>query len=133
MRHPQLLVHESDGRSGRSAAAAGRAKQMAAARATAAIGMSALVRPRRTRRVGPARGRDLERELATLEQVSWLYPDAATVLVGDSDPPWLAGLAWDLGARWVLLPPQSRERLTEIVTGLMGRYQPASAAAGGGP
>ena len=78
-------------------------------------------------------GRDLERELATLEQVSWLYPDAATVLVGDSDPPWLAGLAWDLGARWVLLPPQSRERLTEIVTGLMGRYQPASAAAGGGP
>jgi len=58
-----------------------------------------------------------------LEQVSWLYPDAATVLVGDSDQAWLAGLAWDLGAHWVLLPPQTRERLPEIVTGLMKRYQ----------
>ena len=65
-------------------------------------------------------GRDLERELALLERATWLYPDVPAVLVGDGDQPELAGLAWDLGAACVLLPPQPRERLAEIVAGLMG-------------
>lgn len=67
--------------------------------------------------------RDRERELALLEQVSWLHPDAATILVVENDPTWLAGLVWDLGVSWVLLPPHTRERLTEMVASLMGRYQ----------
>ena len=65
-------------------------------------------------------GRDLERELALLERAAWLYPDAPVVLAADGDRPELAGLAWDLGAAYVLLPPQPRERLPEIVAGLMG-------------
>ena len=65
-------------------------------------------------------GRDLEREFALLERATWLYPDAPTVVVADGDRPDLAGLAWDLGAACVLLPPQPRERLPEIVGGLMG-------------
>ena len=32
----------------------------------------------------------------------------------------LAGLAWDLGADYVLFPPQPRELLPEIVAGLLG-------------
>jgi DNA-binding NtrC family response regulator len=64
-------------------------------------------------------GRDLERELALLENVSRLFPDAATVLVGDVAHLSLAGLAWDLGAGYVLFPPQPREQLTDIVAGLM--------------
>ena len=32
----------------------------------------------------------------------------------------LAGLAWDLGAAYVHLPPQPHERLPGIVAGLMG-------------
>jgi hypothetical protein len=32
----------------------------------------------------------------------------------------LAGLAWDLGASYVLAAPQPRERLPELVAGLMG-------------
>lgn len=76
--------------------------------------------------------RDLERELVMLEQVSWLYPDAATVLVADSEQRGLFGLAWDLGVRWVLLTPHTRERLEEIVLHLMQRYQPAVRANGGG-
>jgi hypothetical protein len=63
--------------------------------------------------------RDLERDLSLLERVAWLEPDTATVVVGDSDHAALAGLAWDLGADFVLLPPLPRERLPEIVTGLM--------------
>ncbi len=65
-------------------------------------------------------GRDLERELGLLERTAWLFPNATAVVVGDGDqPPW-AGLAWDLGAAYVLFPPQPRERLPEIVAGLMG-------------
>jgi hypothetical protein len=130
MRHPQLLVYESEGR------------LAAMLRPLAEKNKWLLREPRQLSgclrlfaRGGPGvlvlhAGRNLERELTALEQVSRSYPDAATVLVGDNDPPWLAGMAWDLGAHWVLLPPQTRERLTEIVTGLMGRYQPQ--APGGG-
>jgi hypothetical protein len=75
--------------------------------------------------------RDLERELALLEQVSWLHPDAATVLVADSEQRGLSNLAWDLGVRWVLMPPHTRERVEEIVLCLMEQYQPAATASGG--
>jgi DNA-binding NarL/FixJ family response regulator len=65
-------------------------------------------------------GRDLERELGLLERTAWLYPDATVVVVGDGDRPHWVGLAWDLGAAYILLPPQPPERLPEIVAGLMG-------------
>jgi hypothetical protein len=65
-------------------------------------------------------GRDLEREFTLLEQAARLFPGTATVLVGDADNPALAGLAWDLGARYVLFPPQPREHLPEILDALMG-------------
>jgi hypothetical protein len=76
--------------------------------------------------------RDLERELSLLEQVSWLYPDAATVLIADNEQRGLCGLAWDLGTRCVLLPPHTRERLEEVVLCLMAKYQAAVPASGGG-
>jgi hypothetical protein len=132
MRHPQLLVYESDGRlAGVLRPLADKHKWL-------------LREPRQLSaclrlfgRGGPGVlilrvGRNLERELATLEQVSWLYPDAATVLVGDGDQAWLSGLAWDLGAAYVLLPPQTRERLPDLVRRLMERYQPESVATGEG-
>ena len=75
--------------------------------------------------------RDLEREMALLEQVSWLHPDAAAVLIADNEQRGLSALAWDLGARAVLLPPHTRERLEEIVLGLMQQYQSAVPARGG--
>jgi DNA-binding NarL/FixJ family response regulator len=128
MHHPQVLIYESDGR------------------------LAALLRPvaeahkpawslREPRQLGPclrllarARpgvlvlkvGRNLERELALLERVAWLYPDVGCVVVGDSEHANLAGLAWDLGASYVLLPPQPRDRLVAIVTGLMAAEIPES-------
>ena len=122
MRHPQLLIHERDGR----LAALLRA-------AVEARGLRWPVREPRDlagclrllQRGGPAvvvvrAGREVERELTLLERVAWLWPDAATVFVGDAEHAALAGVAWDLGARYVLLPPQSRELLPEVVIGLMG-------------
>jgi hypothetical protein len=65
-------------------------------------------------------GRDLEREFAVLERIGRRFPETATVVVGDAEQPALAGLAWDLGARFVLFPPLPREQLPDIVAGLMG-------------
>src|SRR5262245_10845867 len=64
-------------------------------------------------------GRDLkDGEIPLLERVTWLYPDAAVVVVSEVDHPALAGLAWDLGASLVLSPPLSRDQLPDIVAGL---------------
>jgi hypothetical protein len=119
MRHPMLLIVEGDGR------------LVAQLRPLAERNKWALYEPglpasclRLLRRGGPAvlvikAGRDLERELGLLERAAWLFPEAATVLVGDVDHPALAGLAWDLGADYVLFPPQPRDLLGEIVAALM--------------
>jgi DNA-binding NarL/FixJ family response regulator len=119
MRHPQVLVWEGDGR------------LAALLRPLAEERRWVLREPRQAgavlrllRRGGPAvvvikTGRDLERELSLLERIAWLHPDAATVLVTDSDHTRLAGLAWDLGASHVLTPGQPRERLAEIVTAFL--------------
>jgi hypothetical protein len=64
-------------------------------------------------------GQDLERELALLERAARLYPGAPAVVVGDSTNPALAGLCWDLGARFVLFPPAPRELLADVVAGLL--------------
>jgi hypothetical protein len=64
-------------------------------------------------------GRDLEAELEALERVHVLFPDTATVVVGDAEHDSVAGLAWDLGASFVLVPPLPRELLPDVVAGLM--------------
>ena len=120
MRHPQLLVYEGDGRLAallRPLAEQHRWLLREPRQAGACVRLLA--------RGGPGAlvikaGRDLERELTLLERVRWLCPGSAVVLVGDADHPRLAGLAWDLGAAYVLLPPLPRESLPEIVAGLMG-------------
>jgi hypothetical protein len=77
-------------------------------------------------------GADLVRELTLLERASWLCPDAAVVAVGDVPDPALAGLAWDLGAAFVLFPPQARELLPDIVAGFLqlSPARPAGSAEG---
>ena len=52
-----------------------------------------------------------------------VYPAAVTVVVGDMDSPVIDELAWDLGASYVLLPPQSRELLLEVIANLMGNLR----------
>ncbi len=66
-------------------------------------------------------GRDLEREFTLLEQITRLFPDSATIVVGDGQIGHLAGYAWDLGARFVLIPPMPVDWLRELVPGLLRR------------
>jgi hypothetical protein len=119
MRHPQVLVWESDGR------------LAALLRPVVEERLWVLREPRQggavlrlLRAGGPAvvvikAGRDLERELSLLDRIAWHCPGAATVLVADSEHARLAGLAWDLGASYVLVPTLPREHLPEIVAALM--------------
>lgn len=60
-------------------------------------------------------GRDLERELALIEQVHASMPETAIVAIGEADNPTLAGLAWDLGATFVHFPPMAAEALREAI------------------
>jgi DNA-binding response OmpR family regulator len=78
-------------------------------------------------------GEDLPAEMSLLDQLGRLYPETGTVLVSDLDNPWLTSLAWDLGARYVLSPPQPREQLAEIVAGLMSAASPGHRGVGGSP
>src|SRR5437868_4676867 len=64
-------------------------------------------------------GRDLFEELTMVHEVSHALPDTAVIVVGDADHPTLAALAWDLGARCVLQPPQPIELLPEVVMGFL--------------
>jgi hypothetical protein len=64
-------------------------------------------------------GRDLEQELSLLARVTWLFPETASLLVGDSDNPSLVGLLWELGAHYVLCPPQPIEWLPDLVRGFL--------------
>lgn len=132
MRHPQLLVYETD-------------RRLASILQRLADKNRWLLRePRQLSavlrlldRAGPGLlvlrpSRDLEREMAMLEQVSWLHPDASVLLVSDNEQRGLSGLAWDLGVRFVLLPPHTRERLEELVLHLMQQYQPTERESGHG-
>jgi hypothetical protein len=64
-------------------------------------------------------GRHIEEEMGLLSVVSRQYPDTAIVVVGETVHAHLAGLAWDLGASYVLILPQPREMVTEVVAGLL--------------
>ncbi len=119
MRYPQVLIYENDGRLAELLRREAKPRQWS------------LREPRRLesclrllRRGGPSVlilkvGTDLVEELTLLERVSWLFPDTATVVIGDAENPVLAGLAWDLGATLVLFPPQPRYSLVDIVTRLL--------------
>jgi hypothetical protein len=64
-------------------------------------------------------GKDLVEELTLLQQIGEASPDVATVVVGETTNPVLAALAWDLGARCVMQPPQPLELLPEVVLRLL--------------
>jgi DNA-binding NtrC family response regulator len=113
MHQAHVLVYETDGKIAAQLAEAGAAFRLREMRKTEAC-LSCL------RRYGPGvlvlrLGRDLERELALLERVTWLFPDTAVIVVGDTANAALAGLAWDLGAHFVLSAPQPLEILPGLV------------------
>jgi DNA-binding response OmpR family regulator len=119
MRFPQLLIYETDGRLARLL------------EGTAGTHRWGLRQPRRwesclrlLKQGGPAivvikLESDLERALTLLERTTEHFPDAASIVVIDSESAVLADVAWDLGACYVLQPFQPRDLLLDVVAGLM--------------
>lgn len=119
MNHPQLVILERDGR----------LAQML--RATAEKQRWSLREPRQRETCLELLASDtptvfvlhvgnkLEKELGILERLHGRGRTLRIVAVGDiaNDP--LAELVWDLGASFVLFPPQSRDLLPGVVLGLM--------------
>jgi hypothetical protein len=64
-------------------------------------------------------GGAVERDLSLLGRLTWLCPEAMTVVVNTVGGADLVGLAWDLGADYVLAPPQPRDAVLPVVLGLM--------------
>ncbi len=62
---------------------------------------------------------DVERDLALLSRLTWLCPGVQAIAVSSVASEELTGLAWDLGAAFVLAPPQPRDVLLPLVLGLM--------------
>lgn len=119
MHQAQVLIYEADGKL---------AEHLAELAARSGCRLREVRKPEAClsclRRYGPGvlvlrLGRDLERELTLLERVTWLFPDTPAIVVGETATPALAGLAWDLGAHFVLLAPQPLELLTELVEGAL--------------
>jgi DNA-binding response OmpR family regulator len=120
MRHPRVIVFESDGR------------LAALLRPLAQPNGWALREPRRpeeclelVRQGGPAVvvlriGRDLEQEFGLLDSLRWSQPSVAAVVVADAEHARLVPLAWDLGAAHVHLTASARENLPAVVAGLLG-------------
>src|SRR5262245_40988321 len=125
MRFPQLVVFEADGR------------VAALLQPVAEENAWSLREPRRVESClkllargsgGPSvvvirAGRDLEKELLLLDSVHQRFPEVAVVLITESDHARLIGLAWDLGATYVVVGSsvaKLRERLFELVPALMG-------------
>lgn len=79
-------------------------------------------------RVGP----NLEREFAILGRVTRIFPEVAVVAVLEADQPRWAGLAWDLGAAYVLSSERGVDELLGLMTHLMnypaGRSDATAAA-----
>jgi hypothetical protein len=119
MRYPHVLVYESDGRIAELLRPEIESRKWslreprgvdACLRLLGSGGPSVLI---------VKLGKDLLRELTLLERVTWLFPDTAAIVVGDAENSLLAGLAWDLGASFVLFPPVRRPELLALLVGLI--------------
>jgi hypothetical protein len=122
MHYPQLLIYESDGRLAESLR---RLREQSPSRKWSLReprGLESCLRL--LGRGDPSAlilkvGQDLVRELTVLERVTWYFPGTATIVVGDTENPVLADLAWDLGAGLVLFPPLPRSWLVDVVDGFL--------------
>ena len=67
---------------------------------------------------------DLDRELALLDEAHACLPGMPIVAVGDTDHPVLAGLAWELGATFVLFPPTPIETISDVMDRILSSEAP---------
>ena len=119
MRHPQIVVFETDGALAHSLQPVAEERRWLVRESRQAPACLQLLLLGGPSVLVLKFGRHLVRELTFLDEVHTATPDVPIVAVGDAEDQALMGLALELGASYVLLPPQPRQLLTEVVTSLM--------------
>jgi DNA-binding NtrC family response regulator len=119
MRYPQIILYEADASIAQILEPIVQARRWVLRHPRQAPACLALVEGG-----GPAVlvlkiGRHLIREMTFLDQVHEGSPDVPLVVVADSEDYLLLRLSMELGASFVLMPPQSRQDLVEVVTRLL--------------
>jgi hypothetical protein len=120
MRHPQVLVYESDGRLAELLRRESKARSWLVREPRSLDSCLRLLSRGSPNALVLKIGKDLVREATLLERVMWLYPDTASFVVSDAEDVRLAGLAWDLGACFIVAPERSRHELVGLVAGFLG-------------
>lgn len=122
MRHPQIVVFESDGTLARMLEPITRKELRWILReprqAPAAI---ELLRSNSPAVLVLKVGRNLVRELTFLDEIHSELSDVPIVVVNDAEDVTLMSIALELGATFVVQPPQSRQILGKVVESLMTR------------
>lgn len=120
MRHPQVVIFEGDGTLARRLASLWERQRWAVREPRRLEGCFDLLRqPLASVFVLRLNPKDLVNELTLLDWVTAETPAVASVVVADTTDPELIGLLWDLGARFVLVPPLSWDLLEPTIIGLM--------------
>ncbi len=119
MQQPQVLVYGIEGRLAEQLHELGEQRRLWIREVKHLKACRSLLRTARPAVLVIRLGRDVEKELALLSHVHDLFPETATVVLGDADNAALAGLAWDLGASYVLLPPMPAEALPGIIVTIL--------------
>lgn len=135
MRHPQLVILDSDGWLARQLADLAAESQWLVRDPKTPKAALALLRDPRPSvfviRVEPNEGP--ADSFALIAEASRLHPDVAIVVVSDLKLPDADRIAWtgllfDLGARFVLFPPLAKPVLEDVASGLMASAVKRSAS-----
>jgi len=121
MRYPQILVYERDGRIAQVLRPLAHEKRWALREPRQAETCATVLQAGDPAVLVIRVGNKVEQELALLVRAHWHWPETRIVVVGEVLNEALATLAWDLGADFVLFPPQPRDLLSAVVVGLMER------------
>lgn len=123
MQQPQLLIYGIEGRLADSLEELAESNRFWLRRVNHLKSCRNLLRSARPGVLVLHIGRDVEKELALLAQVREDFPETAVIVVGDTDNPPLAALAWDLGAHYVLFPAGPFESLAALVIKLLAQEE----------
>ncbi len=119
MRHPQVLVYESDGRLAELLRRESKARGWLVREPRSVDACLRLLSKGGPNALVLKMGKDLVREATLLERVVWLFPDTAPFVVSDTEDERLAALTWDLGASFIVSPALQRHSLVDLVAGFL--------------
>ena len=125
MRHPQLVVYESDGYLAAQVGDVARENGWIVRESRRPETCAAFLSEARPALLLLKLERKLIDELTLLAHLNATVPDCPVVVFSDlklenaAQRANLAGLAYDLGARYIMFPPLTRHVIEDIVTGLM--------------